>query len=135
MTCPKVGQGEWLTRFAHRFGGVECTGRTLLSLPNPWLLFWALQKYHLYLFVFVSAVLNFPQLRMHTVIFGPLEFLCILWPEVHLSRYTHCGKGSQVPARLRSSSESVSVFELMSYVHPRPQVLGATIEQRKWRCV
>ena len=106
VTCPKVGQGEWLTQFAHCFGGVECTGRTLLSLPNPWLLFWALQKYHLYLFVFVSAVLNFPQLRMHTIIFGPLEFLCILWPEetfvqVHALRQRVPGSSpSQIQLRI-----------------------------------
>ena len=31
--------------------------------------------------VFLSVGLNLPHLHMHTVIFGPLEFLCILWPE------------------------------------------------------
>ena len=31
-----------------------------------------------------------------------------------LSRYTHCSQGSQVQTCLRSSSESVSIFELMS---------------------
>ena len=59
----------------HRWCCVQgCMHSTLLLLL-------ALQKWPLGFRLFVSFVQNLPQLRMLTVIFSPLEFLCVLLPK------------------------------------------------------
>ena len=53
---------------------VLCAG----GMHSTLLLLLALQKWQLGFSLFVSFVQNLPQLHMLTVIFSPLEFLCIL---------------------------------------------------------
>ena len=49
----------------------------------------------------VSSVQSLPQMHMHTVVFSPTQFLCILLLRekcVQVQTLQHCSKGSQVPA-------------------------------------
>ena len=56
---------------------VLCAG----GMHSTLLLLLALQKWQLGFSLFVSFVQNLPQLHMLTVIFSPLEFLCVLLPK------------------------------------------------------
>ena len=67
----------WLGWSVHPIGGAVCRGGKHSTL----LLLLALQKWQLGFSLFVSFVQNLPGLCILTVIFSPLEFLCVLLPE------------------------------------------------------
>ena len=72
--CPGVRLAGWLRWSAHPFV-VLCAG----GMRSALLLLLALQKWQLVFLVFLYLVIhNLPQLHMHTVIFSPVWFLCIL---------------------------------------------------------
>ena len=57
-----------------------------------------------FLVFFLCLVHNLPQLCMHTAIFSPLEFLCILLLEERFVQVQVLPKGAQVPGCLTSCS-------------------------------
>ena len=67
---------KWLRWSAHPLDDVECRGQAQYPAFAP-----GSSEVALGFLVSVYLVHNLPQLRMHTFIFSPLQFLCILSPE------------------------------------------------------
>ena len=80
--CPGVRSEGRLRCFAHPVGGVVCRGHAQYPAFAPYALFLlqVLQKWQLGFFgLFVSFGSRIcPNCTMHTVIFSPMQFLCIL---------------------------------------------------------
>ena len=93
----------WLWCFAHPLGEVECWDHVQYPAfaPNPSLLLQAPQKQQLVFWsLCIFWVKNLPQLWVHTVIFSPIQFLCVLLLKercVQVQVLQLCSKGSQVP--------------------------------------
>ena len=72
--CPGVRSEGWLRWSAQPFGGAECRGHAQCPAFAP-----SSSEVAVGFLVFLYLVVhNLPQLDMHTVIFSPLWFLCIL---------------------------------------------------------
>ena len=112
--CPGIMPEGWLRCFTHPLGGVVC--RRLVQYP---VLLQPLQKWQLGFFgLCIFGVQNLPQLCMHTLIFSPIQFLCILLLKercVQVQALQHCSKGLQVPAK-RHRFQPVS----QPSSHPQP---------------
>ena len=70
---PGVGPEGWLRWSARPFGGAECRGHAQCPAFAP-----SSSEVAVGVLDFLYLVHNLPQLDMHTVIFSPLWFLCIL---------------------------------------------------------
>ena len=78
---PWVRSEEWLKWLAHPFGGVECRRHaqyTAFCYRHPVFAPGSSEVVVGFLVFLYLVVYSLPQLCMRTVIFSPLEFLCIL---------------------------------------------------------
>ena len=127
---PAEGRLKW---FAHPLGCVVCRGHAQYPAfaPHPLLLLPALQRWQLgFLVSFYLVVQNLPQLHMHTVIFSPLSFLCILLLKetfVQVQALQHCSKGSQVPACLNVKTRRNSCWRTVTFVATAPWCMLPTV--------
>ena len=78
--CRGLGPEGWLRCFTHPSGAGVCKryAQHPAFVPDSLFLLLTLQKWQWGFFgLFVSFIYNLPQLPMHTVIFSPIQFLCV----------------------------------------------------------
>ena len=116
--CPGVGPEGWLRWFAHPFVVLSAGGHAQYPAfaTNTQFLLPALQKWQLgFLSFCIFWILNLPQLHRHTVIFSPIQFLCILLLEercVQVQALQHCSNAAKCP----SPSLSQYIIVVLIYI-------------------